>query len=110
MAELAARGVAARVPEPGVVAFERGGVGVQVVTDANLRAHFAAQVEAFEPEIILASTDDPAQLLLEAALRRRAPAWSTWRAPPGAARSVPIAPFRAKPRPRAFGPPTRWWA
>ena len=31
--------------------------------------HFAAQVEAFEPEIILASTDDPAQMLLEAALR-----------------------------------------
>ena len=32
---------------------------------------FRAQVEAFRPEVILASTDDPAQLLLEAALRAR---------------------------------------
>ena len=45
------------------------GVEVHTVTDANLRAHFAGQVEAFAPEIILASTDDPAQMLLEAALR-----------------------------------------
>ena len=68
--ELAARGVAARVPEPGVVAFERGGVGVHVVTGGNPRAHLAAQAEAFQPDIILVSTDDPAQLLLEAALRQ----------------------------------------
>ena len=52
-----------------MVAFERAGVEVHVVTNANLRAYFAAQVEAFRPEVILTSTDDPAQLLLEAALR-----------------------------------------
>lgn len=70
LADLAARGVAARVPEPGVVAFERGGVGVQVVTGGNPRAHLATQAEAFQPNVILVSTDDPAQLLLEAALRQ----------------------------------------
>jgi len=75
---LAARGHTCRVvarsvtpisAEGGVVVFERAGVEVHTVTDANLRAHFAGQVEAFDPEIILASTDDPAQMLLETALR-----------------------------------------
>src|SRR4029077_20081881 len=32
-------------------------------------AQFAAQAEAFAPDVILVSTDDPAQLLLEVALR-----------------------------------------
>ena len=40
-----------------------------MVTDANLRDYFARQVEAFQPDVILASTDDSAQLLLEVALR-----------------------------------------
>ena len=69
LAELAARGVTPTSAEGGVVAFERAGVEVHTVTHANLRAHFASQVEAFDPEIILASTDDPAQMLLETALR-----------------------------------------
>src|SRR5271157_4882176 len=64
-----ARGVAPMSVQGGVVVFERAGVEVHTVTDANLRAHFAGQVEAFDPEIILASTDDPAQMLLETALR-----------------------------------------
>jgi surfactin synthase thioesterase subunit len=64
-----ARGATPISAEGGVVVFERAGVEVHTVTDANLRAHFAGQVEAFAPEIILASTDDPAQMLLEAALR-----------------------------------------
>ena len=68
--ELAARSVAARAAG-GVVAFERAGVSVEVVANANLRAHFAAWVEAFRPEAILVSTDDPAQLLLDVALRAR---------------------------------------
>jgi surfactin synthase thioesterase subunit/glycosyltransferase involved in cell wall biosynthesis len=68
LAELAARGVAPTSAEGGVVTFERAGVEVHTVTNANLRAHFAGQVEAFEPEIILVSTDDPAQVLLETAL------------------------------------------
>ena len=66
---LAARGVTPQSSADGVVVFERAGVEVHVVTNANLRAHFAAQAEAFAPDVILASTDDPAQLLLEVALR-----------------------------------------
>ena len=50
----------------------RNGVDVQVVTNANLRARFVEQIDAFAPDVILTSTDDPAQLLLEAALRSRA--------------------------------------
>jgi surfactin synthase thioesterase subunit len=53
----------------GVVIFERGGVQVQVVTHAILRAQFSVELDAFDPEIVLLSTDDPAQLLLEPALR-----------------------------------------
>ncbi len=53
----------------GVVTFQRAGVEAHVVVNANLRAHFASQIEEFRPDVILASTDDPAQLLLEVALR-----------------------------------------
>ncbi len=67
--QLAARGVEAGVGADGVVQFQRAGVDVHVATDANLRAAFVARMEAFQPDAILASTDDPAQLLLEAALR-----------------------------------------
>ncbi len=66
---LAARGVTPQSSANGVVLFERAGVQVQVVTNGNLRAHFAAQAEAFAPDVILVSTDDPAQLLLAFALR-----------------------------------------
>jgi surfactin synthase thioesterase subunit/glycosyltransferase involved in cell wall biosynthesis len=38
----------------------------------NLRAYFAAQIAAFDPDAILTSTDDPAQLLLEVSLRAHA--------------------------------------
>lgn len=67
--ELSARGIASPTIKDGFVMFERGAVSVHVVTNANLRAHFAAQIRAFSPDVILASTDDPAQLLLEVALR-----------------------------------------
>jgi surfactin synthase thioesterase subunit/glycosyltransferase involved in cell wall biosynthesis len=70
MEAMAARGHACRAVARGVTPiFERAGVEVHTVADANLRAHFASQVEAFAPEIILVSTDDPAQMLLEVALR-----------------------------------------
>jgi surfactin synthase thioesterase subunit/glycosyltransferase involved in cell wall biosynthesis len=65
---LAARGVTPLSSAGGVVVFERAGVEVHVVTNTSLRAHFAAQMEAFAPDVILASTDDPAQLLLTGAL------------------------------------------
>src|SRR3984957_21048931 len=68
--ELGARGVPLNAPGGGTVEFQLNGVDVRVLTrDACLRAYFAAQVEAFDPEIILASTDDSAHLMLEIALR-----------------------------------------
>src|SRR5438132_541768 len=69
LAGLAARGVTPRSTAEGVVVFDRADVEVHVATARNPRAYLAAQAEAFDPEIILASTDDPAQLLLEAGLR-----------------------------------------
>jgi surfactin synthase thioesterase subunit len=68
LAELEARGVAAE-RSGGAVVFEPAGVEVHVVTQGKLRAYFTGQVETFRPDVILASTDDPAQVLLEAALR-----------------------------------------
>jgi len=67
--ELQARGAHPDSFAGGVVTFQRAGVEAHVVTNANLRAHFALQAEAFQPDVILVSTDDPAQLLLEVALR-----------------------------------------
>jgi surfactin synthase thioesterase subunit/glycosyltransferase involved in cell wall biosynthesis len=71
LAELEARGVAPGECAGGAVVFARAGVEVHVVTNCKLRAYFAGQVERFRPEVILASTDDPAQVLLEVALRER---------------------------------------
>ncbi len=68
--ELAARTVPVLSSDSGVVRFEHQGVEVHVATShPNLRAYFSEQIEAFDPDVILASTDDAAQLLLEAALR-----------------------------------------
>src|ERR1017187_1661301 len=65
---LAARGMAPQSVADGVVVFQRAGVEVHVVTDGRVRARFAEQAAAFAPDVILVSTDDPAQLLLEVAL------------------------------------------
>ncbi len=68
--ELAARNVSAESADGGVVAFRRAGVEVHTVTNQpGLRQYFSEQMAAFRPDVILASTDDPAQLLLEPALR-----------------------------------------
>ena len=70
--ELAARAVTPESSAGGVVVFRRAGVEAHVVTDRpNLRAYFSAQIAAFRPDVILASTDDPAQLLLEVSVRSR---------------------------------------
>src|SRR6185369_9810866 len=69
LADLVKRGVMPDSADGGVVTFRRNGVEVHVVTDTNLRAWFAGQVESYQPGVILASTDDPAQVLLEAALQ-----------------------------------------
>jgi surfactin synthase thioesterase subunit/glycosyltransferase involved in cell wall biosynthesis len=69
LADLAARGVAAE-PCAGVVSFARHGANIRVVTNASLRSTFAAEATEFRPDVILCSTDDPPQLLLETALRQ----------------------------------------
>ncbi len=73
--ELAARGVPIEADEDGVVRFTLGGVDVRVVANhPHVRSYFARQAEDFAPSVVLASTDDPAQLLLAAALAyERAP-------------------------------------
>jgi surfactin synthase thioesterase subunit/glycosyltransferase involved in cell wall biosynthesis len=50
-------------------AFDHNGVNVRTAPDNRLRATFAAEAAAFHPDVILASTDDPAQILLEPALQ-----------------------------------------
>ncbi len=68
VANLAARGITPAITN-GAVAFRLAGVDVRVVTNASLRSYFAAEIEDFQPDVILASTDDPPQTLLELALR-----------------------------------------
>ncbi|HWQ56282.1 MAG TPA: alpha/beta fold hydrolase [Bryobacteraceae bacterium] len=70
LADLAVREVTVDSVEQGIVSFRRNAVEVRVATEhPHLRAYFAEQAAAFDPDVIIASTDDPAQLLLEAALR-----------------------------------------
>jgi surfactin synthase thioesterase subunit/glycosyltransferase involved in cell wall biosynthesis len=72
--DLAARAVSPVACERGVVVFHLAGVEAHVVTNhPNLRAYFSAQITGFVPDIVLTSTDDPAQLLLEASLRANVP-------------------------------------
>jgi len=69
LAGLAHRDVIATVPEQGIVRFQLNGVEVHTATETpNLRDYFTRQIAAFQPDVILASTDDSAQLLLQAAL------------------------------------------
>ena len=70
VSELASRSVWPESCDDGVVTFRRAGVDVHTVTNQpSLRQYFSEQIAAFRPDIILASTDDPAQVLLEPALR-----------------------------------------
>jgi len=49
--------------------FTLGGVDVHTLTrDPNMRGYFAGQIAEFDPDAIILSTDDPGQLLLDAAL------------------------------------------
>src|SRR6266498_3500771 len=69
LSELDGRSVAIDSSDSGVVIFRRAAVEVHTVTHhPSLRAYFTRQVGEFDPDVILASTDDPAQLLLEPAL------------------------------------------
>lgn len=68
--ELAEREIPASTRETGVVQFALNGVEVRTITtNPNLRSYFAAQMQEFTPDVIIVSTDDPAQLLVAAALK-----------------------------------------
>ena len=70
LTDLAARSTAVDAVESGVVRFRLAGVEVHAAANhPHLRGYFAAQIEEFNPDVVLASTDDPAQVLLEAAVR-----------------------------------------
>ena len=74
LSELAARSVWPESSDDGVVTFRRAGVEVHTVTNQpGLRQFFSEQIAASRPDVIIASTDDPAQLLLEPALRADSP-------------------------------------
>ncbi|MBK9170919.1 MAG: alpha/beta fold hydrolase [Bryobacterales bacterium] len=69
LADLVARGVSAEEVPDGAVRFPLGGVDVHTfTTGTNLRGYFGRQIEEFDPDVILASTDDPMHLLLDLAL------------------------------------------
>ena len=66
--QLAARGVSTTVN--GAVRFQLSGVDVRTLTgNPHFAAYFSKQLEEFDPDVILTSTDDPAQLLFEIAVR-----------------------------------------
>lgn len=68
--QLAGRGVEARTRDGVSVEFTLNGVEVRVLTASPYwRGYFEAQVAEFAPEVILTSTDDPALLLFDVALR-----------------------------------------
>lgn len=70
LSDLAARGVHATTTEEGAVGFRRNGVDVRTMAlDPNLRGYFAKQIAAFDPDVIITSTDDPGQLLFDLAVR-----------------------------------------
>jgi len=69
LGELAARNVPAQ-SSGGAVVFTRSGVEVHTVTNhPTLRGYFSDRISSFKPDIIITSTDDPAQVLLDPALR-----------------------------------------
>jgi surfactin synthase thioesterase subunit/glycosyltransferase involved in cell wall biosynthesis len=74
LANLARRSVPVSSPGPDVVVFRHHEVEVHVVLHPReTPAFFAARIEEFAPDAILTSTDDPAQLLLETALKAVGP-------------------------------------
>jgi surfactin synthase thioesterase subunit/glycosyltransferase involved in cell wall biosynthesis len=55
-----------------LIQFTRNGVSVRTLTRSpHIRAYFAAQIEEWDPDIIVTSTDDPGQLLFSLALKAR---------------------------------------
>ncbi|HEY3841131.1 MAG TPA: glycosyltransferase family 4 protein [Bryobacteraceae bacterium] len=69
LADLSARLVEAHDLPPAALQFHLNGVDTRVLTRAaHLKAFFEAQIREFDPDVIVTSTDDPGQLLLQSAL------------------------------------------
>ncbi|MCW5978312.1 MAG: alpha/beta fold hydrolase [Bryobacteraceae bacterium] len=67
---LAQRGVREVEAETGAARFRLNGVEVRAITShPNLRAYVQQEIESFAPDVILTSTDDPAQLFIEIAMQ-----------------------------------------
>ncbi len=72
ISNLAERGVAF-VETGEAVEFTLKGVDVRTLTrSTHLMAYFAMHIKEFEPDVIVTSTDDPAQLLFSVAIRSKA--------------------------------------
>jgi glycosyltransferase involved in cell wall biosynthesis len=68
--ELSARCIGIDAAGGAAIEFKLNDVEVRILSQESApRAYFAAQLEVFDPEIILTSTDDSAHLMLETALR-----------------------------------------
>src|SRR6185436_17275027 len=66
---LASRGIVPEAAPPGV-RLQLNGVDVRTLTlDPHWRAFFSSHIDEFDPDVILTSTDDPAQMLLDLAWR-----------------------------------------
>jgi glycosyltransferase involved in cell wall biosynthesis len=68
MEALATRGHQCRVVARGTADLDLEAVHIRAVADAQLRSALISEAASFSPDVILCSTDDPAQLLLEPAL------------------------------------------
>jgi surfactin synthase thioesterase subunit/glycosyltransferase involved in cell wall biosynthesis len=67
--QLAKRRIGGVSTENGVVRFPHHGVDVHAATShPNFRGYFSQQLQRFRPRAVILSTDDPAQMLLAAAL------------------------------------------
>jgi glycosyltransferase involved in cell wall biosynthesis len=67
--QLSARSVTPDASEASHVKFRLNGVSIHVLTrDPFLRSFFEKEVQDFDPDVIVTSTDDPGQLLLHTAL------------------------------------------
>ena len=68
--QLAERGVEAEASGEGTVHMRLNGVDVRTLTrNPQMRVYFSQQIAEFDPDIIVTSTDDPAQLLFDLAIR-----------------------------------------
>jgi surfactin synthase thioesterase subunit/glycosyltransferase involved in cell wall biosynthesis len=68
MEALAVRGHQCRVVARGAADLDLQGVHIRAAADTQLRWAFISEAAAVQPDVILCSTDDPAQLLLEPAI------------------------------------------